>query len=152
MLTHFLRYGCVALLFSCIIFPLQAEVYKWVDDDGQIHYSQTPPAQQEAIIVKTQKGPKTTPEQSSQAVEQLINEQEQRQQEQASQQQQQMDARQQAEMAAKNCQIAKDNLQQYLDNPNTRIKQDDGTVVRIDEDERQKRIKEYRRDINTFCQ
>ena len=151
MLTHFLRFGCVAMLFV-IAQPTLADVYKWQDENGQTHYSQTPPSHQDADVVTTQTGPTVTPVQSQQAVEQLIQEQRQAEEAREEQQQRATAEKERAEIKAKNCRIAKDNLQQYLDNPNTRILQDDGSVVRIDEQERQRRIKEQRLQIKTLCQ
>lgn len=38
-----------------------AKVYKWVDENGQIHYSSNKPVNQEAETVKLKKGPKIVP-------------------------------------------------------------------------------------------
>jgi glutaredoxin len=42
--------------FGCLLFilvaasPLQAEIYKWVDKDGNIHYTDTPPENQQQSL------------------------------------------------------------------------------------------------------
>lgn len=51
-------------LFSLLVFAtaLQAEkIYKWVDENGQIHYSSKKPPGQEVETVKVRKGPKVAP-------------------------------------------------------------------------------------------
>ncbi|MDR3416358.1 MAG: DUF4124 domain-containing protein [Nevskia sp.] len=35
----------IALLLCCLPLAASADIYKWVDDKGQVHYSQNPPAQ-----------------------------------------------------------------------------------------------------------
>lgn len=46
----------------CVFGVASAEkIYKWVDEDGQIHYSSQKPVGHEAEAVKVKKGPKVTP-------------------------------------------------------------------------------------------
>ena len=42
--TRFAVAGTVALTLAvCLPFPAAAELYKWVDQDGKVHYSDAPP-------------------------------------------------------------------------------------------------------------
>ena len=48
----------LALLLSAS--PSQAEFYKWTDESGQIHYTQTPPPEQQAEKIEVKTGRATT--------------------------------------------------------------------------------------------
>ena len=54
-----MRKSLIGLCFSSMILaatPAAAEIYRWVDDDGKLHYSQTPPEDQAATMVKPAPG------------------------------------------------------------------------------------------------
>lgn len=48
------------LLITISSFALADKIYKWVDENGQIHYSSQKPAAQQVEIVKVQKGQKVS--------------------------------------------------------------------------------------------
>jgi hypothetical protein len=51
-------------LFGLLVFASQLmaeKIYKWVDENGQIHYSSQKPPDQEVETVKVRKGPRVTP-------------------------------------------------------------------------------------------
>ena len=54
-----------------------------------------------------------------------------------------------AEIRQKNCEAAKKNLEVYT--VYRRIRKEDGSVVRLDDNERQKRIDEAKKQIEEFC-
>src|SRR5688500_1458681 len=43
------RIGCLLILLI-VTSPLQAEIYKWVDAEGTIHYTDTPPENQQQSL------------------------------------------------------------------------------------------------------
>ncbi|TXH68740.1 MAG: DUF4124 domain-containing protein [Thiothrix sp.] len=43
MKTTVIRLCALSALLSCMIGNVQAEIYKWVDASGAVHYTQTPP-------------------------------------------------------------------------------------------------------------
>lgn len=47
---------CTSLLLAALSLHVQAEVYKWVDADGSIHYSDIKPNDKNATRIKTQTG------------------------------------------------------------------------------------------------
>ncbi len=48
------------ILLSIGGFALAEKIYKWVDEDGQIHYSSQKPTGQQVETVKVKKGPKVS--------------------------------------------------------------------------------------------
>lgn len=136
-----------------MIGAVHADVYKWVDAQGQTHYSQTPPpAGQSAKLIETDKPPSVDVESQQKEIESLI----QQQAEDKEQQEQRLaKQRQQAQLAeenAKKCKLARHNLQQYQNNPGRRVMDSEGNVTRPSEEDRQEMIKRLQEAVTEFCQ
>jgi hypothetical protein len=123
-----------------------AATYKWVDEKGNVHYSQHPPADTNYERMKIEKSrPGETPppappasgstnkaggsSSSSEVVKEELSKNE--------------------EIRAKNCEAAKKNLEIYT--VYKRYKDKEGNVVRMDDDERLKKIEESKQHISEFC-
>jgi hypothetical protein len=152
MFNHYLKYCCAIIVILSFQSTSYAQAYKWVDENGQTHFSQRAPTDREADVIKTRPGPKVAPAQSQQAVDDLINKQKSdvKTKEQAKIKQQQK--AEQAQIKSKNCDIAKKNLTSYQNKPRGRIKNAEGEYIRVDEIERQNRIKQLKQDIQKHCQ
>ncbi len=151
MFIPYLKYGCSIFIVLCITHTAYAEVYKWVDNTGQTHYSQFPPTQYEADTIKTRPGPKVEPSQSQQAVDSLI---EQQANDAALREENRIKQAQEAEQRktkSTNCDVAKNNLAQYQNNPSGRMKNAAGEYSRVDENERQQKMKQLKQDIQKYC-
>ena len=126
---------------------VSAATYKWVDEKGNVHYSQQPPAgseyerikvdksrspygepEQEAAPKDTAAKPATSPSTSTTIKEELAKNK---------------------EIREKNCEAAKKNLEIYT--VYKRYKDKDGNVVRMDDNERLKKIEESKQNIAEFC-
>lgn len=124
----------------------QAATYKWVDKDGNVHYSQRPPpdANYERLKIKTPppgntpatpaspaatSSPATEPPAGDTVAQEMAKNK---------------------EIRAKNCEAAKKNLELYT--VFKRVKKEDGSVVRLDDNERAKRIEESKAAIKEFCE
>jgi len=151
MFIPYLKSCCSIIVVLLIANTAYAEVYKWVDKAGQTHYSQLPPTDYEADIIKTRPGPQVEPAESQQAVENLIEQQASdaalREENKIKQTQQQ----EQRETKSKNCEIAKNNLTKYQNNPNGRTRNAAGEYIRVDENERQQKIEQLKQDIQKYC-
>jgi len=132
--------------------PTYADAYKWVDDAGQVHFSQHPPVDYEADKIKTRSGPKVEPAQSQQAVDAMIEQQVSDEKSQQENEQLQQQEAEKAKALSKNCEIAKNNLDQYQNNPRGRYKNAAGEYIRVDENDRQEKIKQLLQDIEKYCQ
>ena len=139
---------CLALVFAMAV---QADAYKWIDDDGDVIYSQTPPVDKPYEKMGTPPPPSMNPEAAKKQVESLIEAQKAtdkaREEEQQKQQQEQLAA----EALAESCRVAKYNLQQYQNNPGRRMMDAQGNVTRPTEEERQQKISTLQQQVNQFC-
>lgn len=123
--------------------------YKWVDKDGTVHYSQEPPSSDnyQTLNVQTQSpsddsssNQQSTPSYSTPAssnnsdATDIIKKQE---------------AQGQAQRQQK-CTAAKKNLELYT--TYRRFRKKDGTVIRMDDNVRAKRIEQSKEAIKEFCQ
>lgn len=152
MVIPYLRLFCLISVSMLLSVDAYADIYKWVDKDGQMHYAETPPADQQAQKIVTPPPPPIDPNQAQQPIDDLIMQQKADEQE---QQQQQRDQAQTAEIEAqrkKNCEISRHNLQQYQDNPGRRMMDAQGNVTQLTEEMRQKKIEEMQQQIQQYCQ
>ena len=129
----------------------QAAIYKWVDANGDVHYSQNPPPP--GVAGETLQPP--PPDVDTETATKQLNEQERQFEEFHKQREEQADKESQAaaELALqqKNCQMAKDRLASYEQRPNINFVQEDGSRVRATEEERQAEIKKSEDMIQEFC-
>jgi type IV secretory pathway VirB10-like protein len=151
MFIPYLRQVCLFFFFSSVALSSSADVYKWVDENGQTHYSEKAPADQKAEMIKAPPPPATLPEDAQQKIDALITQQSEAKKAQQEQITKQKQDAEQKQILEDNCNLAKTNLQTYLDNPGRRVLKEDGTVVRPTEEDRQQKIQEAKQDINEFC-
>lgn len=146
----------LACSFILIHLPASADdtvdswIYKWVDDAGQTHYSQLPPADQDAEKVPRAIKPGVTPGSNNRLQERVAA----------------MEKRQQARREAKdeaarqvnvrklvkaNCDKARKNLSLLQRGANNAYRTSDGEVKRLTAEDRQARIDEANRQIKEYC-
>ena len=138
------------LVLLLLAAPLQAITYKWVDENGTVVYSQSrPPAGVPYETIDTgQSRPATAapkPRPGSAFLEQVEKDKTAREKDRIIRNEMEKGT----EVRKKNCAAARHNLQLYT--AHKRIRQKDGSVVRIDDNERMKRIKEAQEAIKEFC-
>ncbi len=127
-----------------------AEFYKWVDSDGNVHYTQTPPNQ--GVVDLESIKPKTSPASES-SLERMKQEKEKVNALRDKRLEEKKKAEEQEQFKAvkeKNCQIAKDRLSTYS-RPRGLIQQDDGTAIRITEEKRQTELKSANDLVKEWC-
>jgi hypothetical protein len=115
-----------------------AGLYKWVDNDGNVHYSQKPPRNQQ---FKRLKAPPSGPENSKP----LYNATTQKKSGNVAE----AEAAKNEKIRATNCKNAKSNLKSYQ--LARRIRDKDGKVITLDDNERAKQIEKAKKDINQYC-
>jgi hypothetical protein len=148
-----LKYCCSLLIILSLHNPAFATVaYTWLDDKGQVNFTQRAPVDREAEVVKTRPGPQVGPAESQKAVDQIIEQQNVNSKTNKEAQIKRQQEAERAQTKSKNCDIARDNLKKYQDNPIGLIKGPDGEYDRIDEVERQNRMKQLQQDIQKHCQ
>ncbi len=141
-----------ALLLALLLLaaPLHAVTYKWVDENGTVVYSQSrPPAgvPYETIDTGRPRPPAAVPKKkpASSFLEQVEQEKKARAKEQLIRQ----DMQKSEELRRKNCEAARKDLEAYT--AFRRFRKPDGSVVRLDDEERLKKIEEAKQAIKDFC-
>ena len=134
--------GLVICLF--LVLPVEAEVYKWTDEQGNVHYSQQRPQGKQYEKMKVDKAPRssgttTTPSYGSQpsatddpGSKAIADEVAKNQ-----------------EIRKKNCEAAKKNLKVFQ--IYRRVKGEDGKIRVVSEKERDEQIQRSKEAIREFC-
>ena len=137
------------------------EIYRWVDADGVVNYTQQKPRDVEAQALTTQRGAPTRVRNASTAsigqagdagaaADAPMNDSQQRMMEelQAKEQQRQQEV---AEIREQNCQKSRRILDDLSAKERIRVRDDNGQERIMPEDERQRRISEAQRGIVDNC-
>jgi hypothetical protein len=127
------------------------DIYKWTDDQGEVHYTQFPPPGGKAEKLREAPPPAQSPETNENKLQKQVETMEQQNKE---QQQGAKDAKQWAEIQKirrSNCETANKNLANLQRGGNIRYMGSDGKVIRLTEEERQKRIDEANKQIKENC-
>jgi len=143
------------LLISCISFSY-AEIYKWVDDNGQVHYSEKPPVRQKAEQIQIQStGNHSAPQRQQVDEENHLKKQQKLLK--AFEEERQYNKKQEAKnekieaTRSRNCVIAKSNLRSY-ETANRIFKIDEnGNRVYMPDSSRQQAIQRARDEVERWC-
>jgi hypothetical protein len=143
----------VVVLFSS---QLAAEkIYKWVDENGQIHYAAQKPAGQEAETVKLRKAPKAAPKAETEATNPAPDAAD----DSTAEVDAEAEAAAKARLAAadkinnkKQCDLARKNYAAL--NASVRVSRtnEQGETVRMTDDERVKAMQAAQQGIKKYCQ
>ena len=143
---------CIAICLFCIVPIANAQIYKWVDKDGTVHYSQEkPPAEIASEDVLTLKAPAKFD--STEALEALENQQKEHAELSEARVEEKTAAKEQkeAEQARQQrCEQSKARLASYL-HPRVRVEDADGNVKKLGEEERQAEIAKSNEYIKEHC-
>ena len=130
------------LLTTMMIFASSAfaGLYKWVDDEGNVHYSQKRPIDKQ---FKQLKAPAPAPK-NSKSVYQLKAPEKQSNNVVAA------ETAKNEKLRGENCTAAKNNLKTYT--LYRRIRDKEGNVTNLDDNERAKRLEDAKQAISEFCE
>ncbi len=140
----------LACLLTLCAQSLFAETYKWVNEEGVVTYSQTPPPSGEAETVKL---PSTTPS-SAEGAQSKLNKLRQQLADTAEdrdlkQQERDMEEKDK-KVKQQNCEAARANLRK-LEGLGNRLYQTEGEYRRLSEEERQGLMQQEREHIKANC-
>lgn len=147
------------LILGLLPWLMGAAVYRWVDEDGVVNYSQLKPEGVDAELVsdtgerqrsRDSATPARPPAQTPPEGEQTLTESQQRMlsELQAAEQERQAEI---ARVRESNCQEARDVLQRLTSRGRIRVAGDDGQERVMPEEERQRRIDEAQRAVAANC-
>ena len=141
----------IILLSWLITLSVSAEIYKWVDDEGKVHYGEKPPSTITDDGIKTIKFKDNVDTQS--ANEALKKKSKSLNKLGKKRKKEKEDAAAEKDRLAKykvHCEKAKKNLANYKF-PKVSIKEDDGSVRALAEEERQLGIKKSEEIVKQVC-
>lgn len=150
-------YRCGSLAMTVMLVVLAApaawpaDIYRWVDDEGVVHYSQTPPGDRDAQRVDSARPPADDPEQRRQEVEDLMESNRFSVYKQRLEREEAETERQQRKYLAEYCQALREKRRILATEPQVREKTDDGYRMMSSEDRRQ-RLAEFDQRIESRCQ
>lgn len=137
------RLLAIALLTTGLTLPLMgsAQIYKWVDEDGITHFSERPPKNTPAALIKPKTGhsepvfyggassPAREPE--PEIPEGMVTE---------------------AEYHQERCEVARQNLQALKNFGRVKVRRDDGEIHYLSEQEQQERVATNQQMADESCQ
>ena len=143
-------------LFLCLLAASgtlsAANVYKWVDKDGNTVYSSTPPPGEDAKaeVVKTPSSAHIDQEAAAKALKQEINRANAFLEDRQKQAEEQQKANDDLAFEQENCRRARTRQESYSI-PRGRIVQADGSQIRPDEQTRLKMLEEATKEVGKWC-
>lgn len=138
----------IGLLFGSIMISANAGTYKWLDDDGNVVYSQQPPEGRAYETLKTSK-PSSTSLRPTPAGSTFTSDKQTQAKEAQKDTEIQQEVAKAEQMRAENCKAAKHNLEIYT--AFRRVTNDKGEVIRLDDNERAALIEQAKEGIKEFC-
>jgi hypothetical protein len=144
------RYVCLSLMLILPVHMAAAEVYRWVDERGQVHYGDRSRSQS-ASGVHSYTPPAASaenPQQRMDKTRKLLDAYRVERQQAREQQQEQKEIR---EKRRRNCAIAKDNLRQYQRYGAIYRLDKDGNRDYLDEQGRRNLLQKARDDVARWC-
>ncbi|MGD9172175.1 MAG: DUF4124 domain-containing protein [Candidatus Thiodiazotropha sp.] len=128
-----------------------AETYRWVNEDGVVTFSQSPPPDVEAETVDIKTSPASSDADSNKRLQELQQNLADSAEDRALKEEQE---KEQAEIQAKNkknCSIARKNLEQLTALGNRLYKTEEG-LVRLTDEQRQQKMQKAREQMKEYCQ
>ncbi len=151
---HLLKHGFWLLLGLIIALPSHAEkgAHLWYDEDGNAVYSQfAPQGSKPSEIVKPPPPPAESPEVAQERLRQQLQRFEDNREDQELADEKATQAKLEADQARERCAIAREQLE-LLNGPARRLfRNSDGTVSRLNEEQRQDKRAEMEKIIATDC-
>jgi uncharacterized membrane protein YccC len=147
----------VALIITMLLLqsPVFAQIYKWTDDSGEVHYTQTPPpggiSSEEIQGAPPPAESEETIHREQQELQERLDAMNKRLAEQEEKEAIEREREELAEINEKNCITAKNNLAKLHQGGIKRYLTPEGEVIRLTEEERQRRISETQEQIDKYC-
>lgn len=135
--------------------PVFGDIYKWTDKTGEVHYTQTPPPSG----IATQKIDGAPPPAESQQtiheeqkkLQQRLEAFDERRAEQEEEETMRKLEKEDKKINEKNCITAKNNLAKLHQGGIKRYLTPEGEVIRLTEEDRQRRISEANKQVEQYC-
>jgi Domain of unknown function (DUF4124) len=150
-----MQYFLLFALWLVLAFDVHAQVYKWVDQDGNIQYTDQPPPSGAAVRDEKKLNIKTPPPppvdsqaRAGEALEEKMQAFKERRDSEL-----EAEVKQQAKAAENNkrCVSAQGQLKIFRESPRLTFPDGQGGIVYADDEMRQKKIAEAQKNISAYC-
>ncbi|MEN8177036.1 MAG: DUF4124 domain-containing protein [Pseudomonadota bacterium] len=143
----------IPILFGLLIFAVagHAQTYRWIDENGVVSYSQTPPPSQEAETLNLKPQSQSDSAAANKKLDSLRQKLEDQREDRQLAKEEEEKAKQEKIRRQKNCVSARSNLRKMEGLGSRLLKTSDGKYTRLTEEERQKRIQAAKEQIKTDC-
>jgi len=152
-MIRYLSLTCVLLVFAGGLHAAGKDaIYKWADDNGDVHYTQVAPQDRKYETLKQAAAPADDPASIRSNLKEQVDAMNKAQEERSAAQ---SDAEKQDMIKArrkKNCEISKQNLANLHQGGNKAFMTPDGKVIRLTDEERARRIDEANKQIKDNCE
>jgi len=144
-LTYLLSLSAAML----ISFDSMAKMYKWVDEEGNTHYSQSPPLGQSSEQIAPP--PSVDTESAQKALEKRREAFSEADEAKAKADEEQRKKDDELALKEKNCRLSKSRLDALQNTRRIRSVDDEGNVSRATEEERQSRVEDTKQKVKKWC-
>jgi hypothetical protein len=149
-MEQLIKYTILFTILVSLTSNLNADTYKWIDEEGVVTYSQTPPPRQGVERVKI-RGAKSGSDESSARLDQLRQRLADSAEDRQIAKQQREEAKAEEKRKRQNCEAARSNLRK-LEGLGNRLYQTEGEYRRLSEEERQSLMQKEREHIKANCE
>ncbi len=143
------QFAAAAMLLLLNAASAQAEVYKWTDEDGKVHYAQTPPVGADTTTIELAPTPASAGQPDERLKKQLEDFEQHRRARNMSRLTQ-AETKNTNKIRAENCTWARENLAALESHGQVSLKEGD-TYRKLSAEERQAKISEAQGQIKEFC-
>jgi len=125
-----------------------AAMYKWVDDEGNIHYSQTPPMERQSEQIEKPRMPAPPPKADAAPADTTTAEPTAGTESEGPSEE---EIRAEKERVAEECRRARQWISEIENKPRLRVRDDSGNLRYLTEEERQARLKQAQDYLRKYC-
>ena len=144
----------VLLIILMLSAPLSLAggIYKWIDENGQVQYTQTPPPNVPAERMKGAPPPANDPEAVRGDLQRQLDAFDERRAQRDEAFAEQKQKEETARIRKQNCETARKNLAKLRRGGNNAYMTPEGEVVRLTDDERARRIEDAKQGVKDNCE
>lgn len=151
-MNRYLTLTCVLLALASGLHAAGNDaIYKWVDDNGEVHYTQLPPQNRKYETLKQASAPADDPAGIRSNLKEQVDAMDKAEEKRAEAAKEGEEQDKIQELRKDNCKIAKKNLANLHQGGNKAFMLPNGEVIRLTDDERQRRIDEANKQIEENC-
>lgn len=139
------------ILLALVFTTAKADIYRWVDDEGVVHYTQNPPNDRDSTRVEGADPPAEDPEASRKRLEQLNEDTTTEVYKRQLEREAEAEEAERTEQNASRCRELRDKRNKLANSPKVRAQTEDGDYRVLPYEERQQKLAEYDKLLADRC-